>query len=347
MEIVEAVLLCCCGVLCFLTSYSDFTRGVVDNRLIICGLIFAILLDVVLYGVLLSEAKCCFLINLLVAVILAFALYGLNVWAAGDCKLFIVLTALFPLPFYPFVGEYFLGSVAPFVVAFLVGYAFIVCMGVRIAVKIGRDNLASEVRASAKRTLSYWLATILLLSLIRSLISIIFPDIFVIVPALMIAASCCSSFLTITFDFFRSRAWIASCFFAVLAVTLLFRTNPLAVLNISNIVVMIAIGFAKVVAAKAFYIQIDCSAIKPGDILSTASSILLSTKLPKLDLNISNEGPQDRLSNCDAQAIRAWGLGRGSGFMIDIVRKVPFALFIDAGFIITFIWGVIQRCCFG
>lgn len=73
----------------------------------------------------------------------------------------------------------------------------------------------------------------------------------------------------------------------------------------------------------------------------------MGSHLPKLDLNISNEGPQDRLSNCDAQAIRAWGLGRGNGFMIDIVRKVPFALFIDAGFIITFVWGVIQRCCFG
>lgn len=345
MVIVDCALLLCGFALCIFTAHSDATRGIVENRLMLVGFTAAVILDACAYILIAPWLGITFLTNAVIAIVVSIFLYMANVWAGGDCKLFVVLSLLLPAADYLMIGECLLGSIPILMVAFILGYVQIVWMGLRATVKQGTYFLATDVFGAFLHVLRYWLTCLLLMNLLRFFCLLIAPTLFIQFPFITGLFSVIASVCVLTIEVLRSSRCLLAGFILLLLFGTVCHATPILA-SPASVVIILAMGASKVIASRACYIQVPCSEIKKGDILSTASSIMLSVKLPKLDLRISKEGPFDRLDEIRAEGLRTWGVGKGRGVVVDIVRKVPFALFMDTGFVAAALLGMIQRCYF-
>ncbi|WP_242826906.1 hypothetical protein [Butyrivibrio sp. MC2013] len=97
----------------------------------------------------------------------------------------------------------------------------------------------------------------------------------------------------------------------------------------------------KIIISEYNYTTIPTSEVKKGMIISSFSSIVMSNSKIKGLPQISHEDMRSRLTQEEADAIIQWGKTKGSLKTIQIVRKMPFAIFIFLGLLIySTIWGI-------
>lgn len=87
-------ILCICF-LGFVASYTDLKKGLIENRLVFPAIAIAFLLNF-LNGFPFAE----FALNGFLAFLFGFLLWLASLWSAGDSKLFLAFSLLFPLPFF-------------------------------------------------------------------------------------------------------------------------------------------------------------------------------------------------------------------------------------------------------
>lgn len=92
----------------------------------------------------------------------------------------------------------------------------------------------------------------------------------------------------------------------------------------------------------SLYQEVKICDLKKGMILSSISSMLMQNSRVRGLPPISSEDLKSRLTEDQVESIGRWASSRNV-LTVTVVRKIPFAIFILAGFLSYFvIWGMVK-----
>ena len=130
---------------------------------------------------------------------------------------------------------------------------------------------------------------------------------------------------------------------AVLALvsSLLSRTVPLS-LKPEYVALVFFLSICNATIKTTVYEQVPIDELKKGMVLTLFSSTLMQTSKTKGLPGISTEDLRSRLSEDEVASVRAWAKATKTT-SLTIVRKVPFAAMISAGYMLYAILGGVLR----
>ena len=82
------------GALGVYSSLSDLQTGRISNKVLAAASIYALVADIILYGMLADDLRLLFISNIVLLTGIAMLLFFTHSWAGGDCKLLCVLGLL-------------------------------------------------------------------------------------------------------------------------------------------------------------------------------------------------------------------------------------------------------------
>ena len=104
MYFLETISLCLAFVLCVLCTRSDIRKGVIYNKILAIFFAFAVVIDVLYYGIFARDILFDFIPNVLIVAVISLYLFYMHSLAGGDCKMTIVLSLLYPARKYIIIG---------------------------------------------------------------------------------------------------------------------------------------------------------------------------------------------------------------------------------------------------
>lgn len=333
LEILLVITLVAAGVY---ASVSDIKHGIIKNRVLAVFFGIAVLLDGIYYGFAVRDIAVEFLISYFIVAALAMILFFTNCWAGGDCKLSLVLGLLFPARLYVAAWETNITLFLSLVIAFLFGYGFLIVDAVYgLITRRDRISLVDFKRGSFS-FFKYYIAAVAYLIAFDLLYRLVIAR-YIIVDSPIVSLFGFAIALATTSIKPLMKCYV---FLPVLLVDIvlciIFKIFPLSQNALHYVIVLLLAVFRILISARN-YISIRADSIKPGMILSTASSVVLAHEIPKAEIQISTEKLDSRLTEDQADKIATWG--ERKDITIAIVRRIPFAAFISLGFLVYLIWG--------
>ena len=112
--------------------------------------------------------------------------------------------------------------------------------------------------------------------------------------------------------------------------------------NPENYVLVILLLLCQMTIRTSLYQEVKICDLKKGMILSSISSMLMQNSRVRGLPPISSEDLRSRLTEEQVESIGRWASSRNIS-AVTVVRKIPFAMFIFAGFLSYFIiWGMVK-----
>lgn len=337
MIICEIVMIVLTLAVCFVSSYTDIKSGKIYNSFLISIVTIDIVLDSIYYFVF-NEYIIDFFANILIIACLSIILYAFHIWAAGDSKMLIVALLSFPARWY--VSVINLNYTLVFIVAFsfVAGYMYIIIDSIISAIKKKAVILPKDFLGYFKQFFINYLAIINFLWAFNLLDIVYFSKYVKFDFIAYFAVGLLISLIISKAKILRSIYVIAPIFIINVAIGIILKIG-LYQIDYKSYIFVITFEIIRFFASKYNYIEIETKNIKPGMILSTASSILINMSKSENIPGISKEDQRNRLTVSESKAVIAWGKSRYGAKKITIVRKVPFAIFISFGVIIYLILG--------
>ena len=341
MNVISIVALIAILSLGLVASVSDVRTERVPNRILVVAIIAAIALAVIQYGLLLPDLLNIYAVNVLATSAIALVLFFTHTWAGGDCKLACVLAVLYPAQAYVVFNE------RAFSLPLAVGLAFVsgaLYLLVSYVLSLLREQSVFSPKAAKAAILPFVQAYICALSCVGALRLI---NAWLVAPYIqmgtlaMAAISFCVLWLLANAGLLRSKALLCGLllFDALLAFAL--RTSPFGDGPYRYLFVL-AVLIIRAVVSQYNYQIIPTAEVREGTILSTATSLLFVGSKVKGLPAISTEDLRSRLTEAEAASVRRWGKTARGSDSIQVVRKMPFAMFVTSGYILYFVlWSVV------
>ena len=314
-----------------LGAFTDISSGCVRNKHLIVALVLWVMLAVT-EAFLFHSSPVNILsitLNAILSVVTAIIFYITDIWAPGDCKLYIVISLIFPMQAYV-VRE---GNIFPaldFVVyAFAVGYVFL------LTTTLTRKT-AKKINLRPNFSLKHYfsiLANAGTISFLNVLLNTCAPEFFYANQVL-----CVLSFATLTF-ILQKKANTAK---KIIGFTGIVYILIQSILSGSWISTCMSLTVSLIVASIIEYIsrrgrantyrEISGDEVRPGMILSL-SSLWAMRKCTDPELpTTTTENRRLRLTQRQAEAVKTWCGNAHSNIMI--VEMMPFAPFIAGAAVI-------------
>lgn len=332
MQALEGALLLLMVVLGSACAVQDLRRGIVPNRCIALGGIAACALQGVSLICFSRDFALWWLVNMLLGDALAVCLYAAGLWAAGDAKLFMLMFLCVPARL---IEPYSLScAVIPYCFIFVPAFFLILADSLIQALRKA-ERFDSNHRFSWNEAKGYF-AVMVEITAWQALSCAVFPA------------------------FWEENAFFASALMMVLAYSCsgraFFQRGPVIALHALSLCVMAAMGVWRFSAAPWWMVGVTllCLAarcwasgynyrrIPTGDV--RAGMILSAGTVLSFRVSNVRDLPQDpredmkaRLTEAQAQAVRRWEKSRHGKDTVVILRKLPFAVLISAGFM-GWIW---------
>lgn len=328
--------------LCCLCAASDIKNGTVPNRLLATFLVVAAVYDAVCYGWLARDLDGPFLLNVALVSLVSLVLFYTHSFAGGDCKMAIVLALLYPAGCYMRVQDFDCTLVAALLIAFIFGYAYLLVHSISLVVK-KRAGIATVayIKDSVLVFAQSYLASISYISMIVCLMSL-FGGFNSSMKAWVTRMACVAVALC-TGRYPGLRNW--RCFLpaatVALVLSVLSRTIPLS-LRPENVALVFFLSICNATIKTTIYEQIAVDDLKKGMILTLLSSMLMQTSKTKGLPGISTEDLRSRLSEEEVESVRTWAKATKTT-SLTIVKKIPFAVMISAGYMMCAILGGVFR----
>lgn len=326
--------------LCIFCSLSDLIRNIIPNRVLFAYFcvgasinVFCWIQEFYLWEQLIG-------IGLLWSI--SVVLYVFHIWAAGDCKLLMVLAILIPYETYIKSFSPLFSLILVVVFSFALSYIYLIVDSVYHSLKrkkiINKNNLIT----GTKTFLIRYISNLSYITMIDLIIRLAFPYFFTHFWMLIAAINVCTilSLRTIK-PISLYNKFIVPC---LIVICLIFKI----VLGIQVITVSIMLHYLIVLAAMFFrlliseynYEDINTSDVKSGMILSLSDTMLFVNSRIKGLPKLSTEDLRSRLTDEEANSVIKWGKSKLGKKTVKIVRKTPFAIFISLGVIIFVTLGV-------
>lgn len=335
MVILEILMMISLLGLCLYCSYTDIRTGLIPNRILKWTALCAIVLDGIYYGLFCPDTFWLFILNALSVNLISLFLYAVHRFAGGDFKLTFVLSLLYP---------------SRFILSFL-GTDISLWLYVPLAMLWGYFYLLSDTiggffthKTQIQPTVLWNQFRRFLYSFFRSSIYILLINQIWLVLSLngLTINLWIIRLLCLMISWYSSRLkifnniWLMSAVLGI-DVFLCFMTGqwPFAVQPV-NYLIIIFLFLSNTLIGSRVYETIPAADLKKGMILSFETSLPLQKSRIRNLPGLSSEDLRSRLSETEVESVRRWAL-KNPEARIQIVRKIPFAPFLSAGFLSYFL----------
>lgn len=340
--IVKYIMLFLLFILCIYATISDIKFSIIRNKFLLFFAINGIILDIIYY-VHYPYFISIFLFNITLMVVSSVILYFTHIWAAGDSKLLIVIGLFIPSNF-TIYDEYLYYEIMIPVYSFAISFIYLIIDTLYLYLIKKKRISITDIYKQFKQSIALLIINsiyILTILKIEELVKItfnvsfgIFQWIFNILLLILISGQ----------KFFYNKY----CVFVVTLSSIIFSfISDIWMVNLNRVIYYIIIVFfifIKIIINKYNYEEIDINDLKSGMILSTVSTFLFCSSKVKGLPDISTEDLKSRLNNDEIDAIKKWSNSKFGRKKLQIVRKIPFAIFISLGVLIYLFVGVYLRC---
>jgi len=272
-------------------------------------------------------------INLTLAVILSVVFYLYDVWAPGDAKLFILVTAIYPLSFYAAPAANLFPALSIVVFAYAVGYLYLVALALRRSRTGDRTLLLPTINRAF--IIGFLINAGVIIGL-QMAIATLLPDFYTANQVLVLLS-------TVGFCYILQRKWPKILLFVgaigllsalIMAVITSEYSTLLVSLPLSIIMALLTQLLVRLADTNS-YREIKGEEVKPGMILSYGSILAMQNCIDPNIPRQTTENRRSRLSISQAEAVRNWC--RITNRPVMIVEMLPFAPFLCVGLIIELI----------
>lgn len=337
MNVIVIIRIACLVLVAIHASYTDFRFGVVKNRSIAMGCIVAIVLIVI--DAFANEGKDVLieLINISIAFILGVFLYMLHIWGAGDAKLLFLLALLLPPQLYfPYDKVIACSIIIP--IAFACSFLYLFVDSI-VHLLVGKEGIEREVSIrNMKKVLFRWSICVLSIMLANQLLLIAWPSA-VAFPWLRVLINLCVVFICTSIHGIQNKYLLAVLVATNVGVAFVDPQAFLTRFMWLNYLLALLFILLRVFIDRFNYTSVLASDLKPGMILSNSSALRLSQINNSAVSFTTTEDVRSKLAWKDIEAIQIMGDGIGR---IEIVRRIPFAVFLSIGAIMCLVLGVIS-----
>lgn len=323
-------------------SVLDIWKGVVRNKVLGWGALAAAVLDAVHYGLLAPNLFWAFCLNVSLMMGIACILFFIHSWAGGDSKLLAVLALLFPAECY--LAHFDSQATLPLTVmlAFLLGYGYLV---IHWVISLLRKRTSFSLSRTKESFLAFgrsYLLVLLYVTFANMILQAALAPWVEIQSLTWFALDFCLAWFISTVRFLRKKpVWISVLVLDIVGAILL-RQFPLSTRG-SHYLFLLVVVFLRIAVSQQNYQVIPTAQVQKGMILSSASSLLFLGSRVKGLPGISHEDLRSRLTQEEAESVRRWEHSAHGSPTVTIVRKIPFAVFIFAGFVLyLIIWSVVK-----
>ena len=340
MVIIKYALLIMLAAVCCISSYTDIRDGVVRNRLLLPLFTGALVLDIILYGFMARDIAVLFLVNAGVSILIAVILFYSNNFAGGDCKLIVVISALYPATSYLTYHESKITLFFGIAFSIFLGYVYLLLSSV-VKLITGRNVIEKGyISGFIKNYFKSYLSALLYVTFVNLIFVLLqyytvefttwLPWFFCILVA----------FLFPRFRILKSRTAIIGILITDIVLAIYLRVIPLS-LNPETYLITAFFMLAQMTIRTNIYEEIDTEKISKGMILASGSSMMLQGSRIAGMPGLSSESLKDRLSESQAVAVREWGASRTGKKKITVIKKIPFAVFLSLGYLSYFLlWSI-------
>lgn len=332
--VINILLLILFIILSIISTVYDHKKGIIPNKLLIIVGVMAILLKLFDY-----DNRYVMLIQLLMSLVCSVFFYWLHIWAGGDAKLFIVNSILVPNILYKqYSGLIF----RVLIISYSIVYIFLILDSVYAFIdkrkaykKINLSNI------NVRDFICNWLLIFLFSLIVQKLLIFIFKknyvDNYIFFSFLNIFLVLAIRGHLIRLNILAKRIVLmllaAICIICTVVVPTGYK------MDIHNILLVVIIFVLREWANKYSYISIETSEIKKGMILSASSVLLfMNSSIKGLPMK-TTEDMAARLNDQEVASIKRWLKTKNGKDRLIIVKKIPFASFINIGYAISMLIG--------
>ena len=335
MIVLEAILFTILLAVLVYSGYTDCTSSQISNKMILLSGSTALLLDAIYYAVFASEYLKLFAANLVMVAIVGFVFYAYHLWAAGDCKLILVVGLCIPGRFYSFWD---IGTAPAFVIFIMVfSLAFLYVVGESFV--LGFKN--KDLLKLSFRNVDYISVLLSYFSMVSVIMLINWAIWKLFSWALydnLILSMAVSFLVVLSLSQIRNRLSKSKLLYITLAgctmVGILVLTKQYSLkltIDYRSWIMVLILMFLRMIAEKYNYQTIPTQSLKCGQILSAGTVIsFLPSKVQGLPTG-TTEDLRSRLTQTEVDSVKRWEQSKFGKPYVVIVRKIPFAVFIGIG----------------
>lgn len=339
MIVCETILITMIAALGIYVTITDIRNGVIQNKALIISFFLGIIVNTMYLSCFALAFLKNYIVNLLIVGMLAILLYAFHFWAAGDSKLLICMTMLFPARLY----DNGAGVVAPGIIAiifiFLLAYIYVIIDSVIQFMR--REKFYTREKIAVKQIETFiknYLISFLYLRGISEVLKFLFHDIYYENQIIFSFINIFIALLIYQKNFFRKWYSISG---AILLNIVFIGGLKVKSFDIKIYVILLLVLVLRYLVSGYNYKTIAAEDVKEGMVLSygTIAKFMVSRvkNLPKS----TSEDMKSRLSADEVEAVLRWKNSKYGEDSVVIVRKIPFAIFIVAGEICYFLVRVI------
>ncbi|MDO5292356.1 MAG: hypothetical protein Q4F05_06355 [bacterium] len=342
--ILEICLIMLCVFLCGIAGITDILHGKVFNKVLSFFLLISGVL-VVSYYIQNSELFVQYIINLAIVIFIGYVFFVQKIWGAGDSKLWIVITIIFPYARYSKLEYELFPSMRIFVYIFLIAYVYVLLETLvkfilnpnklKIKKKDGdilKDKNIIEILLNSFIVYIFYNICAHIFSLYY-----MYNRIFFMIIGLILA----SYIATISLKKKKIISFVCLC----LHISILYSYSNTTIINIRQLLFSIIIVFSSIlirsVAGVFNYKEVCTSSVKKGMILSYGMILMFNKSRVKGLPTYTDETTKSRISDEEAEAIRRWEKSKYGESKVIIVEHLPFAIFFLLGLIFYIIREVV------
>lgn len=342
MIVIDVLKILLLFLLCGYSSITDVKHGVISNRIILISSSMGLIFDII--GWILFDFKDFKfqVINILIVAFISIVLYALHIWAGGDCKLMLAISLIIPYELY-IPLPYKWGSLT-FLFAIIFGVSYIYLITDSIICAIKKRHIISKEKFSAKFKiiLGGWICSVSYIILFDQIIMNTFPSI-TVNRMFIIIINISLVFLISGINFLRNKFIVIGVVISGIVLKIVFNQpiiNKFMIINYSLAILFIML---RIFIDEYNHEIIRTSKVKKGMILSSISTLRFVNSKVKGLPSQSTEDLRSRLTENEAESVRRWEKSKYGTPTIEIVRKMPFAIFISAGTAIFMVLGAITQ----
>lgn len=324
-------------ILCILSIYASFTDiklGIIKNEAVLSAIIIGLILDMVGWAAFDSLYIKSQLTNIASIALVSILLYALHIWAGGDCKFMIAIATLAPYELYISIYSSRNSLILILAFTFILSYLYLIIDSINLAIKKKKAISKEKFISNLKTLLGRWICCISYIFLIDQIAMQIFPSILNKLQFLVWIINICVIFIVSGLHFLQNKFCVSTIFILGFVVKIMLKQPIISKFMLINYALVILFIMLRLLLDEYNQEIIETSKVKKGMILSATTTVLfLNSKVKGLPAP-STEDLRSRLTEDEAASVRRWEKSKYGCPTIQIVRKIPFAIFITFGTII-------------
>lgn len=322
-----------------LSAVSDIKKSIIKNKLLFFGAIVEVILDVIYYVFFVPDIWLDFVLNLLIVSVISILLYAFHIWGGGDAKLLIILSLCYPARLYFYLNSEMFPLMYVLIFIFSIGYLYLLVESCILFFSEKRDNKNRLNKSIIIRFFKSYLIGLIYVFTIYQVLDFFVPSFVVANNVLLLFINFFVIILLSQSKFFSKLRflWIPAVIFVVFSILNRYEFGWQSIAF--NLITVILLMLLQRFFEKYNYKTISVTDLKPGMILSYSAVIPFELSRVQGLPHSTTEDLRSKINQDECDSIKRWAETCKGSSSIQIVKKIPFAIFILAGFMLFGILG--------